>query len=133
MAKITENFEFTTQLPIGKKETVTILISGLYYPSQCSREYGVNFDIEEVWGGHYGENGEFVKVNNQTQMVRIAEVYEDALWNKIHEVATHHVECLTGYKTREALREPNEQLPDAFQNIVNNIFPNPDTYNTKSA
>lgn len=128
-------FEFTTQLPIGKKETTTVLITGLYYPNKCDHE-GMEFDIEDVWGGHYGENGSFEKVDKLTTLARVAEVYCERLWDKIHEATTAHIEYLTGYKAKEMIQEEkadNTELPDVFGSIAKIVapFPNPATYKAK--
>lgn len=125
MANLRKDFDFTAQLPIGKKETVTVQVKGQYYPEQCSREEGVSFDIEEVWGGYYGENQSFVPVDDYTKAVRVSEVFGDILFEKIHEATTSQVEFLTGYKDPDMILG---DMPDSFETVKTIEFPNPNTY-----
>lgn len=132
MAKIAKEFQFTTQLPIGAKQTTTVLITGQYYHDQCDRD-GMNYDIEDVWGGHYGENGEFVKSDRLTILARVAEAYCERLWDNIDEATTSHIEYLTGYKSADMVLDMPEEMPDVFEAVKSIKFPNPDTYTAHSS
>lgn len=137
-----KNFSFETQIQVGYLKNVkgnktpdyaTVQITGQYSPDKCSREHGVDFDIEEVWGGYWGEGQQFVKSNDLTVLFRACEIYEGPVSDKIKERTTKHIEYLTGYSTPDMVLDMPEEMPDIAEPIAKITFPNPDTLKTKSA
>lgn len=118
MANLQNDFEFQTPLLIGCKESITVTVIGKYYPKQCNREDGVNYDIEAVLDN---------KDNDLINAYRACRFVEGAFSDAIDKATTAHIEYLTGYAAKEA-EQSNNGIHPIFESALKQIFPKSNTY-----